>query len=178
MNKRIVLSILIFCLSLTGYSPLQASIPEKPAGYISDFANVINKKTESELNALITETEKKTSAEIAVVTVDSLEGMTVEDYAAQLFNRWKIGKKGNDNGVLVLIAPKEHKMRIEVGYGLEPILPDGLAGQIIREEFTPAFKAGDFSGGIENGVKRIIGIVAERRTCSSVSPIQNPGLQI
>jgi len=172
-NKRIFPYVLIFGLCLAGHSGLlQASIPEKPAGYVSDFAHVIDEKTESDLNALIGETERRTSAEIAVVTVDSLEGMTVEDYANQLFSLWKIGKKGKDNGALVLIAPKEHKIRIEVGYGLEPILPDGLAGQIIREEFIPAFKTGSFSAGIQNGVKRIIGIVQRGEPAPKSSPSQ------
>ena len=94
---------------------------------------------------MLRDVEQQTTAEIAVVTVPSLDGMTVEEYASRLFKAWGIGKKGRDNGVLVLVAPTEHKMRIEVGYGLEAVLPDGLAGQIVRTECLPRFKEGDYA---------------------------------
>lgn len=139
---------------------LNAEILFKPAGYVNDFANVIDGNTESELSSIIARAEQKTGSEIAVVTVPSLDGMTVEEYAVKLFNEWKIGKKGKDTGVLVLVAPTERKVRIEVGYGLEPVLPDGLAGEIIREQFIPHFKTGDFSRGILAGVGRVAGIVS------------------
>ena len=147
-------------LFLLGPAIAPAAMPEKPQGYVSDFAGILDGAAKSRLNSLIALTEQKTSAEIAVVTVPSLEGWTVEDYAMLLFKKWGIGKKGKDNGVLVLVAPKERKVRIEVGYGLEPILPDGLTGQIIREAFVPAFKRGDFPSGIEDGVKRIATIIS------------------
>ncbi len=137
-----------------------SAMPPKPLGfneqvYVSDFAKVLDEKTKFELTSLINQTQQKTSAEIAVVTVKSLEGMSVEEYSIKLFKLWGIGKKKKDNGVLVLVAPNEKKMRIEVGYGLEAILPDGLCGQIFREDFTPAFKRGDYPVGVLSGVRRI-----------------------
>ena len=84
---------------------------------------------------------------MAVVTVPSLNGVPAEDYAVQLFKEWGIGQAKTDNGVLVLVAPNEREMRIEVGYGLEGILPDGLAGQIIRENFVPRFRDNDTTAG-------------------------------
>ena len=122
-NFRTLFSLLFFFVSF-GY----AAIPEKPNGSVSDFAGILDESAKSELNSLITQTEQKTSAEIAVVTVPTLEGITVEEYAVKLFKQWGIGKKGKDNGVLVLVVPSERKVRIKVGYGLKPILPDGLAG--------------------------------------------------
>ncbi len=137
---------------------LGAAFPA-PQKYVVDEAHVVNPTARQAIDSLLRDVENQTKAEIAVVTVESLDGMTVEDYANRLFKEWGIGKKGADNGVLVLVAPTERKMRIEVGYGLEPILPDGLAGEIIRRQFTPAFKNGDYSGGIRDGVGRIAEIV-------------------
>ena len=96
-------------------------------------------------------------------TVESLGGISVEEYATRLFKEWGIGQAKQDNGVLILVAPNEREMRVEVGYGLEGVLPDGLAGQVIRDDFTPRFRDGDFSGGIRAGVNRIAGIVERQQ---------------
>jgi uncharacterized protein len=103
-----------------------------PQKYVSDNAEVISAPVRQAINGTLRSLETDTTVEVAVVTVQSLDGMTVEDYANRLFKEWGIGKKGADNGVLVLVAPSERTMRVEVGYGLEPILPDGLAGEVIR----------------------------------------------
>lgn len=138
----------------------RAEFPQ-PQGRVNDFAAVLDEGAKTELASIIREAEDIGSTEIAVVTVPSLDGMTVEEYASKLFAAWGIGKKGVDNGVLVLVAPKDRTMRIEVGYGLEPVLPDSLAGSIIRSEFTPAFREGDYRAGILKGVSRVAGIVRE-----------------
>ena len=157
--------------------PAAAAMPETPTGFVSDFAGVLGEPARSELNDLLDKTEKKTSAEIAVVTVPSLDGRDIDGYASDLFAKWHIGKEGKDNGVLLLVAPNERKVRIEVGYGLEPVLPDGLAGEIIREQIVPAFKRGDFEGGIRAGTERIAEIVSkgeraeERAPGSAASPL-------
>ncbi len=106
----------------------------KPTGRINDFAGVLDEPSESQLDSLLTALETDTTAQVAVVTMDSLDGANVEEYATKLFNAWGIGQKGKDNGVLVLVVPSERVMRIEVGYGLEGILPDGLAGAVMRDE--------------------------------------------
>jgi len=131
-----------------------AALPDH-TGYVTDLASVLDDATEAKLKASLSDVEKETTAEVAVVTVRSLEGMTVEDYANRLFRQWGIGKKGKDNGVLVLVAPGERKIRIEVGYGLEPVLPDGLAGNIVRNQALPEFRNGDFPGGITAVVESI-----------------------
>jgi len=135
----------------------------KPTGRVNDFANVIDPASEAEIDRQLDQLEQKTSSEIAVATVESLNGMSVEEYANRLFKEWGVGQAKQDNGVLVVVAPNEREMRIEVGYGLEGVLPDGLAGQVIRDDFTPRFKEGDYSGGIRNGVTHLVGIVEKHQ---------------
>jgi uncharacterized protein len=111
------------------------------------------------ISRALADVESQTTAEIAVVTIPSLDGLTIEQYAEQLFRAWGIGQKGRDNGVLILVAPADRRIRIEVGYGLEPILPDGLAGEIIREQALPAFRDGQMDAGIRATVARVAAIV-------------------
>ena len=154
MFRRTLLILWMAFLFLTAFRGVAAQFPS-PQGYVNDFANVLDGDTRSRLNGLITDLEKKTTVEFAVVTVPSLKGMTVEQYANLLFKQWGIGKKGKDNGLLVLICPKERKMRVEVGYGLEAVITDGLAGSVIRHSFTPAFKQGDYAKGTLEGVTQL-----------------------
>lgn len=144
---------------------VQSALP-KPVGSVNDFAAVLDSGTNADLVALLRETEQRTSVEVAVVTVPSLDGRTIEEYAHQLFAAWGIGKRGLDNGVLILVAPTERKVRIEVGYGLEPVLPDGLAGSIIRNDFLPHFKSGEYSAGILQGARRVAEVVQRNQPLS------------
>jgi uncharacterized protein len=151
-------AVLLLCAAVSA----QGTLP-KPAGRVTDLANVIDAGTESELDRRLDQLEQTTSHEIAVATVPSLGGTTVEDYAERLFKEWGIGQAKQDNGVLVLVAPNEREMRIEVGYGLEGILPDGLAGEIIRDNFVPRFRDNDYNGGIRDGVLRVADIVEKQQ---------------
>jgi len=94
-----------------------------------------------------------------VLTVPTLEGVSIEEYAVTVFNTWKLGQKGKDNGVLLIVAPKDRKLRIEVGYGLEGTMTDGIAGSIIRNAITPFFKNNDYDRGIDEGVRAIINVL-------------------
>lgn len=136
----------------------QAALP-KPAGRVNDFAELLGAPARAALEQRLQDVETKTSSEIAVATVKSLDGMSVEEYANRLFKEWGVGQAKTDNGVLILVAPNEREMRIEVGYGLEGILPDGLAGEIRDEQFLPRFRNDDYAGGITAGVTRIADIV-------------------
>lgn len=129
------------------------AIPDRPQGWVSDFAGILGDT--GELARVIGGVEKKSSVEISVVTVASLDGMTIEDYSIRLAQKWKVGKKGKDNGVLILVAPNEREVRIEVGYGLESVLTDGVCGGIIRGDMTPAFKRGDYAGGVRAAVDAV-----------------------
>jgi uncharacterized protein len=146
---------------LTSFAAAQ-SFP-RATGRVNDFANVIDSATEAAIDRALDQLEQTTSSEIAVATVDSLNGMSVEEYANRLFKEWGVGQAKEDNGVLVLVAPNDREMRIEVGYGLEGVLPDGLAGQVIRDDFTPRFREGDYSGGIRNGVMHLVTIVEKHQ---------------
>ncbi len=137
---------------------LGADFP-KAQGPVNDFAELLSDAQEEQLRRLLGGIEAETSAEIALVTVPSLDGLPVEDYATRLFSLWGIGRAQLDNGVLILVAPNEREMRIEVGYGLEGVLPDGLAGDIIRTEFVPRFQVDDYPGGIVAGTTRVAEVV-------------------
>lgn len=127
----------------------------KPLGRVSDFAGVLNAEERSALEAVAAELERRSTAELAVVVEASLEGETVEGRALALFNAWGVGKKGKDNGVLILLAVADRRVRLEVGYGLEPRLPDGLCGEIIRRDMTPAFRSGRLGAGLLAGAKAV-----------------------
>jgi uncharacterized protein len=129
------------------------------SGRVVDQANIMSPVTKSDIETKSKELEDKSSIQLVVATVKSLQGSDVETYANQLFRFWKLGEAKNNNGVLLLVAPTEHKVRIEVGYGLEGTLTDALSSVIITSAITPRFKANDFSGGIECGVDGIISVL-------------------
>ena len=136
----------------------QANFPTA-TGRVNDFAGVLDAATKAEIDRQLEDLERTTASEVAVAIVSSLDGMSVEEYANRMFKAWGVGQAKQDNGVLVLVAPNDREMRIEVGYGLEGVLPDGLAGQIIREQFTPRFRDNDYAGGIRDGIRRVVEVV-------------------
>ncbi len=129
-------------------------------GRVVDQANVITAQSRDALDTKLKELEDKSSIQLVVATVKSLQGSDIETYANGLFRFWKLGQAQKNNGVLLLVAPAEHKVRIEVGYGLEGTLTDALSSVIIASAIIPRFKAGDFSGGIERGVDGIINVLS------------------
>ena len=129
-------------------------------GRVVDQAGVMNATSRANVDAKSKELEDKSGIQLVVATVKSLQGGDIETYANQLFRFWKLGEAKKNNGVLLLVAPTEHKVRIEVGYGLEGTLTDALSSVIISSAIVPRFKTGDFSGGIERGVDGIIGVLS------------------
>jgi uncharacterized protein len=128
-------------------------------GRIVDSANIIPPAVSGSITPKLASLETKSGIQLVVATVKSLEGDDIEPYANALFRAWKLGEKQNNNGVLLLVAPNEHKARIEVGYGLEGTLTDALSKIIITNAMAPRFKTGDFGGGIERGVDDIITVL-------------------
>lgn len=131
----------------------------RPQGYVTDLAGVINPQTRASLEALCAEVEHKTGAQIAVVTVHSLEGETKENYAVDLYKHLGVGSKKNNYGVLLLVAPSERQYRVEVGYGLEPVINDARAGDIGRS-MVPSLRAGNYSAAILTAVTQIAQLIA------------------
>jgi uncharacterized protein len=166
----------LFCLPVSRALALNAADLPRPQSWVSDLAGVIDPEAKSELEQFLSQLKEKTNAEVAVVTIPSLEGDSVERLANELFTRWGIGVKGKDNGVLILLAMQERKVRIEVGYGLEGILPDGLCGQIIREQMAPSFKQADYSMGILQGVSAVAGIIAKNAGVTLIRPDAIPAV--
>ena len=119
----------------------------KPTGYVNDFAHVLTPAGQQRLEAYCANLERVTGAQMAIVLVDSLDGDPIEDVANTLYRQWGIGKKGKDEGVLLFFAVKDHKDRGEVGYGLEPVIPDGYAGGVMRG-IRPILRQGNYAGGI------------------------------
>lgn len=125
-------------------------------GRVVDLAHVLPQSTVEALTARLTAHEGQSSNQVAVLTIPSLEGESLEEFAHRVATTWKLGRKGTDNGVLLLVAIKERKVRIEVGYGLEGVLTDIRSAQIIRNEIVPRFRAGNMSGGILEGTHAIL----------------------
>jgi len=148
IRRSIVLSVIIL-LFLTSVS--RASTPEPPAtprNYVVDLAGIIRDDVEMRMDDYLRELEQKTSAQVIVLTVQSLDGESIEGFSLRIAEKWKLGQKGKDNGVLFSVASRDRKYRFEIGYGLEGILPDSLVGTIGRQYIVPYFRKGDFSTGI------------------------------
>ncbi len=131
-----------------------------PQGYVNDFAGVLDAPTVEKLTALSTEVDQKAKAQIAVVTIKTLEDDTVEDFANHLFQKWGVGYKGTDRGVMVLLATDDHKYWTEVGYGLEPILPDGKVGGFGRS-MVPLLRQGNYNGAVMQMMSQIAQVIAQ-----------------
>ncbi len=156
--KKAIHPLLIFAILLFACSAFAADIPYL-TGRVTDHAQILSSETRKAITDLLKAHEDKTTNQIAVLTIPSLEGAGIEEYANAVFSSWKLGQKGKDNGVLILVAPTDRRMRIEVGYGLEGTMTDGMAGSIIRDVMTPHFKSGDYNKGIDEGVKAVITVL-------------------
>ncbi len=167
---RAASTLLIFLLILA--SPALASEPKFPqlTGRVVDDAGVLDSRTVGELTLMLADHERTTGQQVVVVTLHSLQGYTIEDYGYQLGRHWGIGQKGVNNGALLIVAPKEHKVRIEVGYGLEGQLTDAISSTIIQNYILPSFKRGDYSAGIVAGTTSILSVLGG----NSLSPPPPP----
>ena len=150
----------IAALSLFAFAwlgPAQGADVPFLTGRVVDNAEILKPATRDKITAALKAHEQASGDQIAVLTVPTIGDESIEEYAVKVFENWKLGQKGKDNGVLVVVAPQDRKMRIEVGYGLEDTLTDAMASRIIRNVMTPSFKAGDFDKGIAAGVEAIVG---------------------
>ncbi|MDA8422603.1 MAG: TPM domain-containing protein [Nitrospiraceae bacterium] len=185
--KKLLAAAALVIVVLVSSSP--ASTPQPPAtprDYVVDLAGVIPEEVQTRLNAYLKELEQKTTAQVLVLTVQSLDGQSIEEFSFKTKEAWKLGQKGKDNGVLIVVAVKDRKYRIEIGYGLESVLPDSLVGSIGREYLVPYFRKGDYGAGIyaatlavantiasDQGVQitGMPGMTAQPRTVSDGKPL-------
>jgi uncharacterized protein len=167
LAKSVAGSLLLLFVLALGTTPARAEQVKnlKPQGYVSDFAGVLSVQAKEKLTALCTEVDQKTKAQIAVVTVSSLEGEPVEQFAFDLASQWGVGPKQDARGVLILVAPNDRKYWIEVGYGLEPILPDGKVGGFGREAI-PFLQRSDYDGAVLLLTQRVAAVIAEDQKLS------------
>jgi len=164
-------------------------VPALPATPVVDLAGIIDNSVETKLNRYLKELETKSGAQVAILTIDSLQGQAIEEFSINIaHDKWKLGQKGKDNGVLIVVALSDKKYRIEIGYGLEALLPDSLVGSIGRQYLVPNFKKGDFSSGIyaaavvvANEIARdagveIIGLPTVKKAYSAGKKEKSPGV--
>ena len=142
-------------LALATATFAQTAIPDL-TGRVVDQVGILHPTTERVLTEKLAGLERKTGAQVAVLTIESLSGEPIEDYAIRVARAWKLGREGRNDGVLFLVVRGDRKTRIEVGYGLEGRLTDALAGRIIRTEVTPHFRRGNYNSGVSNGVAAIL----------------------
>ena len=166
MKKKLMFSLLLLLIQIE--SVLSADIPYL-TGRVNDNAQILTETTRQSITTILKEHEDRTSNQVVVLTIPTIEGESIEDYALNVFEAWQLGQKDKDNGVLIVVVPEDRRMRIEVGYGLEAILTDAMAGRIIRHVMTPRFKDGDYDGGISEGVKVIVEVLDGRELTDMVS---------
>jgi uncharacterized protein len=153
-------SIPLFAIALVLVATVAAALTFPPlTGRIVDQADILSPAAKAALELKLADLEDRSGIQLVVATVSSLEGQEIEPYANELFRAWKLGEADKNNGVLLLVAPNERRVRIEVGYGLEGTLTDALSKIIITNAIAPRFKAGDFSGGVTRGVDDIITVL-------------------
>ncbi|MGE5654588.1 MAG: TPM domain-containing protein [Bacillota bacterium] len=154
--------IVLVTLIIVSVGVAYAGLPSRPVDhvYVQDYANVIGNDAKAKMLSIAETLDERTSAQVAVVTVSSLNGLTIEKYATQLFEQWGIGAKGKDNGVLLLVAINDRRVRIEVGYGLEGKIPDSRAAKIING-MRPYFEQNDYTKGVLYGFGQLVTLVAQ-----------------
>lgn len=165
---------LVLFLVLGGAASALDTKQLQPRGYVNDFAGVLDARGAQELEAYCGDVERATQAQFAVVTVPSLEGEPIEDVAVRLFEQWGIGKKGTDEGLLVLLAIEDRKYRVEVGYGLEPIINDAFAGDVMRS-VRPILRQGDYTSALHAAARQFGERIAAAKGVSiGGEPVRRP----
>lgn len=157
MMRLKVLLLAFLCLTLPGtaWSASEPSFPQL-TGRVVDAANILSAQTEQTLTQELTSFEAATKRQVVVVTVPDLQGYAIDDYGTRLGRAWGIGQRGKNSGTLLIVAPKERSVRIEVGYGLEGELTDAQASQIIQQTILPRFRQNDFNGGVSAGTGAVL----------------------
>jgi uncharacterized protein len=155
-------------------APAAASDIPFLTGRIVDDAELLPSTTRNKLGDLLKAHEQATGNQVVLLTVPTIQGGSIEDYALRVFENWKLGQQGKDNGVLLVVVPQDRKMRIEVGYGLEGVLTDAAASRIIRNVMTPRFKSGNFEQGITEGLTAVVALLEGKGGAATLPDMQEP----
>lgn len=165
MKRWLIYFILLLQCFFAAYATAAPQIPPKPTAaagiYVQDYAQVLSAEDKRRLLSIGQELDDKTTAQLAVVTVKTLEGQPIEDYALSILREWGIGSKEKNNGALIVVAVQDRRSRIEVGYGLEGLLTDGLTGRIQDQAMIPYFRKGNYAAGIVNGYAVTASLIAK-----------------
>ncbi len=156
--RRVLLVAALFCISALLFAEPISQL--HPSNYVNDFAHVLSAGAEGSLNDIGKQLDEKAHSQIAVVTINSLDGHDIEGYAVDLFKQWGVGDKNTKRGVLILVAVQDHRYRFEVGYGLEPILPDGKVGGFGREA-VPFLRQNDYDSAVRLMTTRVADVIAQ-----------------
>jgi uncharacterized protein len=160
-NKYFLFLFFLFLLLPLSGAAATPPVPAHPSGYVVDLADILSPGEEKQLTGLLRGLEKQTTAQMVILTVDSLDGADINSFSLQVAEQWQIGQKGKDNGLLFVIALQDRKYRFEVGYGLESILPDSLLGSLGRRVLVPYFKQGRYGQGIAAVTGEILRILGK-----------------
>jgi uncharacterized protein len=156
MLRGVIIAAAALLFAIAGPSRAAPTFPALGGQRVVDDAHVLSAATIADLTTKLAALEAKNGDQVVVVTLPSLQGYEIEDYGYQLGRAWGIGQKGKDNGLIFIVAPNEHKVRIEVGYGLEPVMTDALSSVILQTQVLPKFRGGDVEGGVVAGTDAII----------------------
>ena len=156
--KKLSVLVLLLAILATVHVAWCVEIPYL-TGRVNDNAEILSENARILLSDKLKEHEERTSNQVVILTINSLQGESIEEYSNIVFNEWELGQKDKDNGILIVVVPNEKRMRIEVGYGLEGTMPDIIASRIIREIMTPRFREGDFDEGITEGALAVINVL-------------------
>jgi len=170
---RLKCFLILIMLALVPFTALALDVPQL-TGRINDYARVLSPGATSMLEQKLAAFEKDTSTQVVVLTVPSLQGDDIDQFAIRVADQWKIGQKGKDNGVILVLAQAERKVRIEVGMGLQGVLPDITAGRIIRDVMRPYLRNGDFDGGVGAGIEAIMAATRGEFTATPGEQAQRP----
>lgn len=154
--RKLFISIILLAGCVWSGRALALAIPDQPSGRVHDEAQLLSSEQRSSLDSKLAAFEQETSNQIVVATFSSLDDESLEDFSIRLAEKWKIGQKGKDNGIILVIFPQDRRLRIEVGYGLESVVPDAYASRIIEEKIKPNFRKGDFYAGIDQAVDALM----------------------
>ncbi len=163
---------LLFVILVFSFTNVLAQQFPDPRGFINDFADVISPEVERQMEIISRELNQKTGAQLVVVTIQTIGEDEYTDYANRLYENWGIGQRGKDNGILLFNVIDQRKIRIEVGYGLEGILPDGLAGEVRDQYIVPFLREDDYDGGLGRGHAALAGIIANDAGITITGAIQ------